>query len=235
MGILFSDIYTKAIALFDDPKITVAYKTNIIQFDKLMYTFLQNAISTFNNPAEIGVRLSNYKEPVGVMEVFEGNGTEKTFTLDVNFEILDNSQYNYIEGNLSCKGILDVENRTVTFPDVLPYGQQYAFEQYYVGEFLDGFSLVSLKNIDATASIVNQVKDILARNLVKAWAESDRNMLLDINNIMQSSDFKIAGNDRILKAKTEWVKQLEDEINQYQNKLAWNIRFFGGSRNIGRG
>lgn len=32
MGILFSDIYTKAIALFDDPKITQAYKTNIVQF-----------------------------------------------------------------------------------------------------------------------------------------------------------------------------------------------------------
>ena len=30
MSILFSDIYTKAITLFDDPKITVAYQTNII-------------------------------------------------------------------------------------------------------------------------------------------------------------------------------------------------------------
>jgi hypothetical protein len=30
MSILFSDIYTKAIALFDDPKITVAYTTNKI-------------------------------------------------------------------------------------------------------------------------------------------------------------------------------------------------------------
>ena len=30
MSILFSDIYKKAIALFDDPKITKAYKTNEI-------------------------------------------------------------------------------------------------------------------------------------------------------------------------------------------------------------
>jgi hypothetical protein len=30
MSILFSDVYTKAIALFDDPKITMAYATNKI-------------------------------------------------------------------------------------------------------------------------------------------------------------------------------------------------------------
>ena len=32
MAILFTDIYSKAIALFDDPKITIAYETNKIQF-----------------------------------------------------------------------------------------------------------------------------------------------------------------------------------------------------------
>ena len=40
---------------------------------------------------------------------------------------------------------------------------------------------------------------------------------------------------RILKAKNEWVNQLDTELNQYQNKLAWNIRFMKGSTMIGRG
>lgn len=235
MGILFSEIYTKAIALFDDPKITVAYKTNIIQFDKMMYTFLQDAISTFNNPAEIGIRLSNFNPPVGTMEVFQGNGVDNSFTLDESFDILPNSQYCYIEGKLTCNGTLDIENKIITFPDVLPIGQEYAFEQYYVGEFLDDFNFISLTNANAKNAIIEQIKDILARKMVKVWAESNRNMLLDINNIMQSSDFKITGNDKILKAKIAWVTQLEDEINQYQNKLAWNVRYFGGSYKLGRG
>ena len=98
MSILFSDIYTKAIALFDDPKITVAYQTNIVQFDKLMYTYLQNAISMFSNPASIGVRLSIYNEPVGTMEIFEGDGEKKSFVLDKNFEIRENSHYCFFEG-----------------------------------------------------------------------------------------------------------------------------------------
>ena len=122
MSILFSDIYTKAIALFDDPKITVAYQTNIIQFDKIMYTYLQNAISMFNNPVSVGMRLSMYNEPVGTMEIFEGDGENSTFVLDDEFEIKPNSEYCYIEGDIMVKGKLDIKNRTVTFPDILEEG-----------------------------------------------------------------------------------------------------------------
>ena len=46
----FQDIYAKAIGLFDDPKITAAYNSNLMQFYKLMYVYLQNSISLFNNP-----------------------------------------------------------------------------------------------------------------------------------------------------------------------------------------
>ena len=70
MFISFNEIYTKAIALFDDPKITKAYNTNQIQFKKLMYTFLQNAIALFTNPVSIGTSLVNYAPPFGKMEIF---------------------------------------------------------------------------------------------------------------------------------------------------------------------
>ena len=38
-----------------------------------MYTYLQNAISMFNNPLSVSLRLSNYKEPIGtnINRVFE--------------------------------------------------------------------------------------------------------------------------------------------------------------------
>lgn len=52
---------------------------------------------------------------------------------------------------------------------------------------------------------------------------------------MQDSDFKITGNDKILTSKNKWVDQLDTEVLQYQNRLAWIIRFMGGSRMIGRG
>lgn len=235
MSILFSDIYTKAIALFDDPKITMAYVTNKIQFNKLMYTYLQNAIAMFTNPTSIGMRLSSYNEPIGTMEVFEADGENRIFKLDTDFKILENSLYSYIENQTNVTGVLKKEQGIVEFPDVLPKGQQYAFEQYYVGEFLDDFSGLNNKTASGNALIIGEIKDILARLLVKAWAEEERNLLLDIRNIMQDSDFKLNGNDRVLNAKNKWVDQLDTEILQLQNKLAWNIRFMSGSTNIGRG
>lgn len=235
MAILFTDIYSKAIALFDDPKITIAYETNKIQFHKLMYTYLQNAIAMFTNPASVGIKLVDYNVPVGLMEAFESDGEQTSFILSQDFEIKENSLYNYIAGTQLVEGSFDKETRTVTFPEIIPPGQQYAFEQYYVGEFNSEFTKLQGQTQVGNTLIVEEIKGILARLLVKAWAENERNLLLDIRNIMQDSDFKITGNDRILKSKNLWVDQLDTEIMQLQNKLAWNIRFMNGSVNIGIG
>lgn len=235
MSILFSDIYEKAIALFDDPKITVAYQTNIIQFDKLMYTYLQNAITMFHNPASIALKLASYNEPSGVMQVWVSDGVNSTLKLDDAFEIKENSEYLFVEGELTVEGILDKDSRTVTFPDVLPEGKEYAFEQYYVGEFLDTFTNFNKRVPGSDTMVQNTIKDILARLLVRAWGEGERNLLLDIRNILQDSDFKLTPNNKILDSKNEWIDQLDSEIFQLQNRLAWMIRFTGSSTNIGRG
>ena len=214
MSILFSEIYSKAIALFDDPKVTVAYETNTMQFQKIMYTFLQNAIGQFTNPVSVGIKVSKYIPPKGSMQTFRANGTDKVYRLDDAFEILDNSVYTYIEGDTRVEGKLDKEYRTVEFENILKEGGQYAFEQYYCGEFTE---------------------DILARMLVMAWAEGERNELLDIRNLMTDSDFKISNNGIILNSKNKWLDQLQNETLRLKNKLGWNVRFMNGSRNIGRG
>lgn len=235
MSILFGSIYDNAISLFDDPRIVKAYFTNKIQFQKLMYTYLQNAIGMFTNPASVGIRLSAFNPPVGVLETFEADGVSRVFELDSEFKILDNSLFSFIENGSIVTGKLDKANRTVTFPDVLPEGQEYAFEAYYAGEFLDDFTNLNRNTSAGNNLIIEEIKGILARLLVKSWAESERNELLDIRNIMQDSDFKLTGNDKILKTKNQWIDQLDSEILQLQNKLAWNIRFMNGSTNIGRG
>lgn len=75
----------------------------------------------------------------------------------------------------------------------------------------------------------------MARLLVKAWADSNRNELLDIKNMLQDSDFKLSSNASILSAKNIWIDKLETEVMQLQGRLAWQIRFANGSKNIGRG
>ena len=136
---------------------------------------------------------------------------------------------------MQVKGEIDYENRTVTFPDVLPQGQEYGFEEYYCGEFTGEFDHYHMNYNKGNTMITSQVIGIMARLLIKAWGEEKRNMLLDIQNIMQDSDFKLTGNDKILNAKNAWINQLDTEILAIQNRLAWSVRFMQSSSKLGRG
>lgn len=225
--ISFKDIYTKAIGLFDDPKITAAYNSNLIQFYKLMYVYLQNSISLFNNPLSVMKLISNFEEPTGQMEIFEADGISKEFELDSEFQIKENSSYEYIANGERVNAKFNKDTRTVIFDEVLPIGQQYSFEQYSIGKIecdLGDNGLSTMVQIN----ILNCIKDILARLLVKTWGENTRNFLLDIQNILTDSDFNVHSASSALKAKNEWLNQLDREILQYQNKLAWNIRMLKG-------
>lgn len=231
MSIKFSDIYKKAIGLFDDPDISTAYETNLIRFEKWMYVYLQNSISLFNNPSSIAFELALYNEPKGTMETFESNGVDKEFILDDNFELIEGSKYEFIANGKIVEGELFPEERKVVFPEVLEEGQAYSIEQYYCGEFLSEFSSIT-SDKGVGSSVQNQVKDILARMLVKSWAEETRNFLLDIQNILTDTDFKLHPASAALRSKNEWVKQIDAELLQYQNKLAWVIRY---AKEQGRG
>lgn len=209
-----------------------------------MYTYLQNAISMFNNPVSIGIRLSNYFEPKGIMQVFsiedavQQEDNKVVFSLDNDFLIQDNSEYTFIKNGQQIKGKINPEERTVEFYSVNnDDGNQteYAVEQYYIGEFIDNFDGFNPNNPAGDRLVVGEIKDILARLLVKSWAEEERNLLTDIRNVLQDSDFKLNANSRSLDSKNAWITQLDSEILQFQNRLAWNIRFMRGSTNLGRG
>ena len=77
----FIEVYEGAVALFDDPKITVQFRQNPISFYKTMFPYLQDAIFQFNNPAVLGYKLANYTSPEGYTEEFVGDGTTTTFEL----------------------------------------------------------------------------------------------------------------------------------------------------------
>ena len=188
-----------------------------------MYTYLQNSISLFNNPLSAVRLLGTYKEPKGQMEVFVGDGVVKEFVLDEAFEILDNSIYQYIVNGKAVTATIDKENRKVIFPDIIEMGAEASIEQYFIGEFQSSFDATVAKP-EQQIVMIGQVQDILARLLVKSWGENTRNFLLDIQNILMDNDFKLHSASAALSSKNAWLKQLDQEILQYQNKLAWNLK-----------
>lgn len=218
---MFEEIYNKAIDLFDDPKIKKAYMSNKIQFCKLMYPYLDTAISLFTNPAAVSIELIDRDEPEGKMELFEADGITKTFQL--SFVPNNNSLLQFAQNGQLINAEYDMNNNSITFPDILKAGEEYSCESYYTGAFLSDFSKVSTPKIQEY--VINTIEGILARLLVRSWGEYRRNFLLDIENILTTSDFNLHPASSALKAKNEWLNQLDQEVNRMQTKLAVTIRF----------
>ena len=219
--ILFEEIYNKAVVLFDDPKITTAYEENKIAFCKHMYSFFNNV--SIYEPVIIGQILSDTTNPMGQIEIFDANGTSSEFKVEMN--IPDNAIIMfYADGNI-CNGTYNAEDKTVTFDgEVLETGKEYGLEYYYPGNYNGDFSAISNDSL-VINDIEQKVKNILARLLVIAWAESVKNMLVDIQGILRDTDFKLTPNSQILSAKVKWIDDLYRQNLAEQNKLSWRIRY----------
>ena len=74
-----------------------------------------------------------------------------------------------------------------------------------MGEFLDEFKDLNKNTRSGNSLIIGEIKDILARLLVRAWAENERNMVTEIRNVLQDSDFKLTSNASILNSKNKWI------------------------------
>lgn len=226
--ISFSDIYSRAIGLFDDPKITYAYETNKIRFSKLMWTFLLNAISGLTQPTVVALWAADYTSPSGVMQVFieqtdpATSELQTTFNLDSGFEIIEGSLYEYTADGESVEAYIDSVNRTVTFLEAIDEGAEFSVEQYFPG----GFNQDSINvRAGSQASVLVQTEGILAHRVVLCWGENERNYLLDIRNLMSDTDFKVSPNSKILSSKNLWVDSLITEVSSMETKLGWMLRF----------
>lgn len=219
--ILFEEIYNKAVVLFDDPKITTAYEENKITFCKHMYSFFNNV--SIYEPVIIGQILSDVTNPIGQMEIFDADGMSSEF--NVEMDIPENSIIMfYADGNI-CNGIYNPDDKKVIFEgNILEEGKEYGLEYYYPGKYNGDFSSISGDDL-VINDIEQKVKNILARLLVIAWAESVKNMLVDIQGILRDTDFKLTPNSQILSAKVKWIDDLYRQNLAEQNKLSWRIRY----------
>lgn len=225
--ILFEEIYNKAVVLFDDPKITTAYEENKIAFCKHMYGFFNNV--SIYEPVIIGQILSDITSPIGQMEIFDSDG--KTTKFEVEMNIPENSIIMFYADGKIIDGVYNKDEGIVTFAgEILEDGKEYGLEYYYPGSYNGDFSMISSDN-RVTSDIEQKVKNILARLLVIAWAESVKNMLVDIQGILRDTDFKLTPNSQILSAKVKWIDDLYRQNLSEQNKLSWRLRY---SHNLGK-
>ena len=212
MAVNFENIYSLSIGLFNDPLISNTFSTSPIQYFQIMYTYLQNAITRFNNPSTIQSTLSLVNNPSGQTEVFNGNGTTTVFTLSST--PLTNSYFQCTINNVIYTTTFNYTTNQATIAIPIPSGQTGSIQWYFAGQFTDPQNL-----LDSTA------QGILARLILTEWVLKERNFLMDIRRLLGDTDFKLISEANSLNAKSKWYNDIREEAEKRMNQYSWSLRF----------
>lgn len=220
--ILFKDIYYKAINLMDDPDINRAFVQNPIKFEKLMYPHLNNGYGRFTNPTVVAWKLVDQTPPSGSMEIFSSDEVVAE-TVPLSTVPAAGSDFSFLINGKEDKGATyNAGDNTVVFSEPINEGDEVSVEWYSAGQFNADFSAVATNKIPASV-IEARVRDILARALILAWAEENKNFILEIRNLLTDTDFKIYSPANAITSKVAWVKDLNFAFDNMQQKLAWDL------------
>ena len=232
--LLFKDIYNKAINLFDDPIIMKAYVEDTVRWEKLMYPYLENGINRFTNPTSISFLLVDQTLPQGQVETFVGDGSTTYHTTEGSFTPVEGADFSFYIGSKIDNGATYFDG-TVTFSSPVPVGTTCAVEWYYAGAFNTDFASAATQQVSPQV-IAYRVKDILANALVWAWAEDEKNFVLDIKNLLTDHDFRIYSPANSVTAKQNWVNSIKFNLDTQTNKLSWDLlsRHFHGGNYYGK-
>ena len=229
--ILFKDIYARAINLFDDPDINRAYVHNKVVFGKMMYEHLVNGIQLFQDPTAIAWELNDKTPPSGTMEIFSGDEVNEGKVALGSTPLENSDMVVMVNGKIDSKATYDAETNTVTLSQEVTSEDEVSVEWYFGGQFNTDFAS-SATALVSSAIIGSKVQDILARALVVAWAEKNKNFILEIRNVLTDTDFKIYSPANSTTSKIEWVKNLRKDLDTLTTKLGWDLHSV--SRRAGR-
>jgi hypothetical protein len=125
---------------------------------------MKAAIADFVMPTATAIKLNNFTEPTFYTEIFSGDGETDTFNLtDTTLDLTNANYYCTIDGT---KYAISIDNYVVTLPIIPSEGVDNVIVNIYIdGQFNDDLDLAE--------------QEILSLFLVKAWAEKERNFLLD--------------------------------------------------------
>lgn len=200
-----------------------------VRWEKLMYPYLQNGIVLFTNPTKVTWLLTDQIDPVGKLEIFEGDGGS-VYTLSTT-PAEDSDFVAKIGLEIDYRAEYDPNTKRVTFSKSVPVGTKCSFEWYFCGKFNTDFLTAQTATVSVPL-IESRVKDILARATIISWAEEVRSATLNgARDILTDTDFKMYSQANQLLANTTWINQLNFDLRSMQNKWTWDLlstKYHGG-------
>ena len=222
--ILFSDIFDRAIFLFDDPDLNYFYNADPVGFQKVMLRYLLNGKERFSNPIEIASQLNIYDSLVSMRDDLTGTGSTEV-PVDADFQPVDNCVFSFkINGKADPDAVYDSEARKVIYSQVVPEGTPCSVEYCYAGAFTNDITWSYNARYLTPAVIQSKVIDIMAHCTLLSWCEKEKNFILDIRNLLTDTDFKIYAPANAIRAKIDWFKNVQEELDDLICKLGWDVR-----------
>lgn len=207
MASSFISIYNNAMSKLDDPILSKIYRENSQEFFRIMYQRIKTAIADFRTPATTVSKLVDRVEPVFYTELFDGDGETSSFEVT---EITLNS--NCIVSALvdgSAVDVLSVVGNIVTLSSEPVLGT----ENVEISVYIDGYFNQTLSD---------QEEEILSLFVLKAWANKERNFLLDIRRLIGDKDFRLISEANSAREKNNWYNSIREEAEKKMVAFSWS-------------
>lgn len=217
--ILFSEIFERAIRMFDDPDIRHNYVYNKSAFARQMRDYLINGMRLFDSPTSIVYKLTQQSAPSGGREVITGeHGSE--FVLEGHPD--PNSYFSYKINKEYVRGTYNSTTNTVTLPVEVREDDTVVIDWYFAGAYTADFSSC-LRSDFPIDHFMDKIKAVLAKGIVCMWDEEEMNRALENRNILSDTDFKFHSPANSVNAKIDHHKQLLREMDTLLSELNWII------------
>lgn len=207
MSTPYSNIYTRAIGLFEDPRLTSAFESSPLDFFQTMYSYLNNAIPSFISPSGMQTILNNRVKPEEGMEIFDGNGITQTFLLSATPP--SGSIFSYMVDNEYVSASYSQLTNSVTFDVVPAAGSDNVSVEWY----LDGYFNQTLND---------RQELILAMFTVVCWLEKEKNFWADIRRILKDTDFKLADESNTMRGKMNLFDGGRERAIKEMKNYSWD-------------
>ena len=217
--ILFSEIFDRAVNLFDDPDIRRDYVLDPAGFQQRMRTFLINGLSKWTSPTEITDRLASYTDAVGMAEVIDGEDID---TYPLASHPVENSAFSFRICGKPARGKYDPETNSVRMDRPVLETEKLTVVWYYAGAFDADFSGAFRSDFDMRA-MLEKVKNILAHCVLSAWGDAEMNRAIEMRNLFSDSDLKFYSPANSARAKVEWHNQINHDLDTLISELNWRI------------
>lgn len=207
----FIDVYASMLTKIQDRNNldSLRQKDEFLFYQK-MYNYMLDGIAEYTNPTSMFPILADRIDPEYMDEQFVLTDSD-SFILPDTLLPDDNSDIRCKINNVSVSYTYDEPTKTITILNPPPRPYTVLFEKYIIGMFNLG--------------ITDRQLSILSAQAVYIWALQVSNNEEDITRLLLDTDFKMASEATVTKAKTDWVNSYREKANALMNSNDWGNMF----------